>query len=351
MPEDDRQGWLEGLEALQIDEAYKIAFDRWESGLKTLAATRVEVTSVSRLLVGHGNPSGSDVGMTVQHTWGAPIIPASSLKGLLQHHLVAKYGPDPAHWESHPLDENHPELERALFQPAFWSKRSIVHTPGHAIRMLFGALDADTDNQVPWSGSDHVGAAKGSLQFLDAWWKPDQNRQPFAADILNVHQRTYYGQNGPQSWPNDYGSPVPVQFITVRPSQTFLLAVAGEENLARWALEQLVEALAVRGVGGKTSAGYGALEMQGRTTRRDVEVESAPILDDLKAYLAKEKTPPGLTEESGQRELLNYISESMLDSLRALNPDQRRDAAEALKKSKLAKNRRLKEDVKKLAKK
>lgn len=346
-----RKDWLEGLANLEIAPEYAIAFQRWQASLNALGAFSIHIRAVSRLLIGHGNPSGTEVGLTVQHTWGAPVIPASSLKGVLQHHLVAKYGPDVDQWNHHPLDENHPQAAHAAFQPAHWDARLIVHSPGRAIRAIFGAPEANSDRQwADQGGAEDVGAVKGNIHFHDAWWYTRQDRsKPFAVDLLNVHQRHYYGQAGRRHWPNDYDSPVPIHFMTVRPGQRFLLAVSGEEALARWVLGELVEALCERGVGGKTSAGYGMFEAEGEIIKPKIEVPSSPVLESLLGLLSQTSFPAGLSKDSGQREHLAYITEHWVVDLMQLTPDQRAFAAEELRKSKLGKHPKLKADVRKLA--
>jgi len=72
----------------------------------------------------------------------------------------------------------------------------------------------------------------------------------------------YYGQlegqtQPGQRWPNDYDSPNPVGFISVRPGTKFLLALSGEGEWPELALCLLTEAIGAWGAGGKTSAGYG----------------------------------------------------------------------------------------------
>ncbi len=160
VPKNLREDWFRSMASTAIASDYSIAYERWRNMLTSLSATVSVIETVAPLLVGHGNPSAVDVGLTVHHTWGTPIIPGSSLKGLLYHNLVEKYGPDEVNWDIHPLDPTHLEQDRTDFQPAYWRDKSIIHSPGKAIRALFGAPDADTDNASPWLGSSEVGAAK-----------------------------------------------------------------------------------------------------------------------------------------------------------------------------------------------
>jgi CRISPR-associated protein Cmr6 len=57
--------------------------------------------------------------------------------------------------------------------------------------------------------------------------------------------------------PNDYDSPNPVAFLTVRPKCRLLLALSGPSEWTELAAQLLADALKNWGVGGKTAAGYG----------------------------------------------------------------------------------------------
>lgn len=103
-----------------------------------------------------------------------------------------------------------------------------------------------------------VGATAGVVTFHDALYVPGSlaDNKPFAADVLTVHQKGYYDSSG-QSAPNDYDSPNPVAFLTVRPKCRLLLALSGPSEWTGLAGQLLADALKSWGVGGKTAAGYG----------------------------------------------------------------------------------------------
>jgi CRISPR-associated protein Cmr6 len=241
--------WLDQLERLQIDGDYRRAYQRWKTSLEGSGCRCKAIKLASRLLVGHGNSSATEVGLTVHHTWGVPVIPGSALKGLCAHYTAATYG-----WQDAP-DEKHEE--RTPFSGPGWDKHRIKAPPGDYYRALFGTPDV--------SGA---ASSAGLVIFHDALYLPGSctaggNDTPFAVDVLTVHQRSYYGQDKEaggapgQSWPNDYDSPNPVGFISVKPGTQFLLAVDGDEGWAGLAMDLLTEALQEWGAGGKTSAGYG----------------------------------------------------------------------------------------------
>lgn len=257
VPDDERARWLSKLVDLTVSPDYARAFARWKSSFAAPGDRLVEVTLTSRLILGHGNASATDVGLTVHHTWGVPVIPGSALKGLLAHYVDAVYGPaDPS---LPPWEQPDGERDRARYQGVTWDGRRIRRGPGEVFRALFGAPDADEDG-VMRERAIEAGASTGSVVFHDALYVPgsiDPDR-PYATDVLTIHQKSYYDSSG-GSWPSDYDSPNPVAFLTVRPVVRMLLAVSGPPDWTELAARLLLDALREWGVGGKTSSGYGRL--------------------------------------------------------------------------------------------
>jgi CRISPR-associated protein Cmr6 len=194
----------------------------------------------------------------VHHTWGVPVIPGSALKGLVAHYVDATYGPtDPG---KAPWEQLGDERVRADYQGVTWNGRRIERGPGAIYRALFGAPDARGDATMREQGFV-AGAAAGLVTFHDALYVPGSlHNKPFAADVLTVHQKGYYDSSG-QSAPNDYDSPNPVAFLTVRPKCRLLLALSGPSEWAELGAQLLADALKTWGVGGKTAGGYGIGEV------------------------------------------------------------------------------------------
>ncbi len=258
VPDEKRAGWLGAVADIPIAADYGRFFARWKASFQDPLDRIFELTLASRLLVGHGNASATDVGLVVHHTWGVPVIPGSMLKGLLAHYVDAVYGPrDPA---QPPWRQSEEERPRADYQGNIWRGRRIQRGPGVICRALFGAPDAEDDALMREHGFEDVGASAGLVIFHDALYVPGSvpGDKPFAADVLTVHQKVYYGNAG-QHWPNDYESPNPVAFLTVRPGARIFLALSGPPDWTELAERLLRDALAKWGVGGKTSAGYGRL--------------------------------------------------------------------------------------------
>ena len=133
-----RADWLTKISEMPVSADYKRAFERWKSSFGPPGHILLEFTLDSRLLIGHGNPSATEVGLTVHHTWGTPLIPGPALKGLCANYTVSTYGPDDTTkvpWE-HTIDT---EKERADFQGVIWDGKHIKAGPGEVYRAIFGA--------------------------------------------------------------------------------------------------------------------------------------------------------------------------------------------------------------------
>ncbi len=260
IPDEDRPKWLEAVARREPPADYGTAFARWRASFAQPGDLVVEVEAASRLLVGHGNPSATDVGLTLHRTWGVPVIPGSALKGLLAHWMEATFGPEPG--------EDEPE--RLPFVGVAWEGRRIRNGPGAVHRALFGAPEAEE----ALDGRPKE-AQRGLVFVHDALWVPDtpEPGSPLALDVLTVHQKGYYDTAGGHS-ANDWEGPNPVTFLSVRPGARFLVALSGPADWTAFARDRLLEALAEWGVGGKTSSGYGRLVVapaRSTTARASVE--------------------------------------------------------------------------------
>lgn len=262
VPDERRSDWLRGLADLQVPTDYAHAFARWRSSFQAPGDRVREVILASRLFVGHGNASATDVGLSVHRAWGVPVIPGSALKGLCAHYVDAVYGPENP--DLLPWDQPENERERARYQGVTWRGRRIQRGPGEVYGALFGAPDADEDRDMRERGIE-AGAAAGLVVFHDALYVPGsaEGDCPFAVDVLTVRQKRYYNSSG-GSWSNDYDSPNPVAFLTGRPGVRMLLALSGPPDWTALAERLLVDALCEWGVGGKTSSGYGRLVPAGQ---------------------------------------------------------------------------------------
>ena len=338
IPDALRTDWLSKLSAISASEDYGAWYEtRWTKGLGLSLQAKVE--AATRVLVGAGDASAVDVGLRVHHTWGVPCIPGSSLKGLLSHWLDVVYGPGSDGELPHPWDPAHPEHDRAKFRRADPTGRT-PHGGGEVQRVLFGSPEADGD--LPWlreagaigprCGSN---ACRGRIRIHDALFVPGSaGNKPFLADVITVHHASWYRG---EAAANDYESPTPIGFLSVRPGVQFLLAIdlapgedAAWEPWVGFAFGHLVDALAAWGIGAKTAAGYGRLGL----TQQARRLEKAD--DDQRARIAAWLTENVVRLQQiaggpdGPAAFLAEIEAQFGDSIRAVTGDLRKQRRQAV---------------------
>jgi len=188
----------------------------------TVREVRVYKTD-GRTIIGLGQKGVIEAGITLERTWGVPILPGSSLKGV-------------AAATAHQLVES-----------SSWRKAPKDGTPGESFAGLFGT----TEN-------------RGKVIFHDAWWLPySQSDRPLAQDIMTVHHPNYYQKKiGDRDFqvPDGTDSPIPVSFITTNNGLPFVFClevVKGDEEWLERAWALLEKGLVELGVGAKTNSGYG----------------------------------------------------------------------------------------------
>lgn len=336
VPDNAKDPWLAKLANIAIGPDYRAHVDAWIASFAHTSARLFTLTLDTRLLIGHGNASSTDVGLTVHHTWGVPIVPGSALKGALAHHVATTYGSDPS--------VTTPDPAHDPWRGVGWTGTAIARGPGELYRALFGAPDADDDR-----ATGAPGATRGYVVFHDALYLgirditspvreiispgPESTR-PFAADTLTVHQKRYYDDRG-KSEPCDHDDPNPVGFLTVRPGAQFIVVLEGPPDWTSLAGQLLRESLAQRGVGGKTTSAYG------RATLTDARAPTPPpsaAVAQFSAWL-EEARGGGVA----QRDLLARIRDEQLEHLCALSGADRIAAAALIRRT--IKSPRLKEQL------
>jgi len=210
---------------------YKEAFDRRTPKQHTEVYT-ASTLPYSRLIVGLGTASVWETGLTLHHTYGTPIIPGSALKGMCAHHA-----------------------QEVFFEP-----------DKDNTKKLSAKTEFFTYEQYCFLFGDETQA--GHLIFHDAWIYPESLKTALCPDVITPHHHEYYSSQGGQA-PTDFDSPVPVPFVSVCGKFQVLLTcdgVSSDEEYLQWMTlmkHLLGDALEHRGIGGKTSSGYGRMKLPG----------------------------------------------------------------------------------------
>jgi CRISPR-associated protein Cmr6 len=208
--------------ATQASELYRLAYRRWEKATSEPARFRGWYGKLAqRMMIGLSTGGALETGVTTHHTYGMPMIPGSSVKGVAQAHAL-RLGVSAAY--------------RAV---------------------LFGE-----DEATATAGGRAAGA--GSLVWHDAWWCPGQEGElPFVAEVVTVHHKEYYAGTGQAS---DFDSPVPNAQIAVQGG--FYFVVEGDPAWSELALQLLRGAVSEAGIGAKRAAGYGFMVDDVQANRR-----------------------------------------------------------------------------------
>lgn len=202
-----KQEHIEKIARLNESDIYIEAFNRWKVTTSSFAHT--EKALVGRLYIGVTRDNALETGITVSHTYGMPMIPGSAVKGLCRASASA------------------------------WLKNK------EASAYLFGNEPEETDEAK---------MEVGGLIFHDAWWIPEEGKKPFVPEVITVHHQEYYGGEGKQP-ATDFDSPVPAPQIATQGS--FYFVIEGEPAWTKLAIRLLEKGLSERGIGSKTSSGYG----------------------------------------------------------------------------------------------
>lgn len=317
--DDDKVEWLDSIAAITVPDGYaEWLKQRWKKPLSQ-ACWSVECIANSPLLIGAGNASGTDVGLTLHHVWGVPIIPGSSLKGLLSHYLDTVYGET----ESTESAADDVTLRRAFLRRQRDANGRVRVAAGEIQRAVFGSAGVDD------GGTPSEAAAMGCVVFHDMLpLPPEQNAeggdgQPdgfLTRDILTVHQKQYYEGKGPA---NDYEPPTPVPFLCVPAGTRFLLFVGGNREWAQWSLRQVVEALGEWGVGAKTAAGYGRCDQLSEPQSPTADSAAAKgVKSEIEQWIADQM--PADKDFDAWMAFLEAAVAELADRLRDLAPEERK---------------------------
>jgi CRISPR-associated protein Cmr6 len=270
---------------IAVPEIYPHVYAAWKRQLLQAEIQVQCIQATSRIIIGLGNESVLETGISLQHTYGVPYLPGSALKG-----LAASYA--------------HQQLKHD------WLKG------GELQRIIFG----DTNNA-------------GFITFLDAWYIPPEKPEPMLyQDVMTVHHPMYY-RNEPGAAPTDSDSPTPIPFLST--GGRYLLALAAPDLKekdpwlnATWRI--LEQALQRVGIGAKTSSGYGRMKFlrtpeEEALRQKELEQQKAlrqKELEQQKALRQKElEQQKVLQQEVEERQKAQIFA----DTLASLPPESRNE--------------------------
>ncbi len=218
--------------------SYRARYERHRDEAHAVAAGTsrrvIEASARSRVLLHPATGSTvTDGSLLLHHTYGVPYLPGSALKGICRH-----------------------RAERLKADGV--SLSGVKDWP----RLLFG-----------WTGEGDAGGESGLFDFWDALWVPElvgggSDFAPLVEDIVNPHHGDYYTSTDGRPPPSDGDAPIPTHILTVAPRTRFLIVVESfaqadrVKDLLDWVVATLLrDALREDGIGARTRAGYGRLDL------------------------------------------------------------------------------------------
>ena len=202
--------------------------DRQKQQLVQFAKQGIELYCVDatvdwRLVVGLGGEHVQETSMTLHHIYGVPYIPGSAVKGVLRHWWLQILKEDDNFRQKHPnFIKSNDEIDESIA----WKDPDFL--------AIFGSPEQ-----------------RGEVRFLDAYPTEAVN---FAIDIMNPHFGEYYGGDKP---PTDHQKLNIINFLTVEETK-FRFAFLSQDQ--KWLCKlkaRFEDALDIKGIGAKTSVGYG----------------------------------------------------------------------------------------------
>lgn len=220
-----------------------------------------------------------ETNMNLHHVYGAPCIPASSIKGVVRSWIIVNvFANAPAEEGDYPLvnAEYRALKTNQLFCDVFGSPESIERVLFSEKKPKMQKEKYQTTKEVSAAGKEK----QGDVVFMEGLPVQPPEIMP---DIMNPHYPDWYGG---KSLPTDFQNPNPIVFLTVSNHSRFqtCIGVSAAKNARlsdKWphdyavlanpvgldgqaTLLELVEAwvkkaLSEHGIGAKTASGYGIL--------------------------------------------------------------------------------------------
>lgn len=210
-----------------------------------------------RLAIGMGTGSVFENGLILHHIYGIPYLPASSIKGIVNH-----YAQD--------LKQQETEDYKAIF---------------------------GNENQ------------QGKVIFFDAFPKT-LSKTSVQPDIMNNHFQEYY--NGTEA-PADWHQPIPVFFLTLKDIRfkfTIGILLPDYQPLLSKVSEWLKQALEIKGIGAKTAVGYGAMRQETSDLPIEANALSSPTtIEEIPLILAIE---PAYLQKKSLNPKKRYVMEGII---------------------------------------
>lgn len=228
------------------------------------------------LIIGLGEASPYETGITLDFLTGLPIIPGSAVKGITRRAAILFIGA--SHWNefSKQFQDKFKFEPKIIKQKSQGGSGNIDEKANKGDSKYLDLLpygeefdlvaqkiekEVEPDEFIRIFGTQDQ---KGKVIFMDAYpidWSEAPKGELFRVDIMNPHYSPYYKSEGKEP-PADWYNPVPVPYLTVNKGVKYRFVLASkEQDSLKKAKEWLGFALENIGVGAKGNQGYGVFEV------------------------------------------------------------------------------------------
>lgn len=257
-----------------------------------------------KLIIGLGNHSVFETGITLHHTYGMPYIPGSALKGALKNYIIEEYFKECMNKCD---EECSKQCEESANKDSLFIK-------------IFGGEN------------DRGESVKGNVIFMDCF--PNENFI-IKRDIMTPHHKDYYGEN--EKLPLDSDETSPIHFLVVEENNNrkctnkqlaFEINIGIDKYISKeiigkkenesinskilekyrdkevygFILENLIDALNFHGIGAKTSVGYGYFNID----KLENSEKNESIVNSCQEEMASEEQLRMLADKYNKNSRVNY---------------------------------------------
>lgn len=217
---------------------------------------------IDKLAIGIGGHSVYNFDFCLHHTYGIPYIPGQTVKGVFKNHLMKKYDL----LDLSDIDKDYIEKEQKLKKLG-------------AINSIFGK-------------EDHI----GNIIFFDVY---PINDYKYHRDIITPHykDRKYRDDNDidPMKFMTVIDTTFRFNILVEKSISNIKNELSSEKTMYEFIIKELVETLKFKGLGAKTSVGYGYFDINYESVIKSVEKKRK----EKEEYLEKlqyEKTIADMSE-------------------------------------------------------
>ncbi len=257
-----------------------------------------------KLIIGLGNHSVFETGITLHHTYGIPYIPGSALKGVLKSYIIEEY-----------------------------FKECMEKCDGKCSKQCEESSNKDSLFIKIFGGENDRGeSVKGKVIFMDCF--PNENFI-IKRDIMTPHHKDYYG--GDEKLPLDSDETSPIHFLVVEENNNLkckdkqlafeinigidkdiskkiiekkenesinskILEKYRDKKVYEFILENLIDALNFHGIGAKTSVGYGYFNID----KVEDSKRNESIVNSCQEEMASKEQLRMLADKYNENRRVNY---------------------------------------------